>query len=692
MTTTANWFQSAQTQTNYSSFTDMAQSHFRRTHDVHSYAKFYQENERKQMLREEKKRQRKREEQRKQQQTLTLNSTALTTSLERDIRGSIVSENQTSSYTSDGPPDFPLRVDEPNPNLIEALATGESYDGDALGDLAHTRRPFASRSEIDGFTAETGKYTTHDGIKFPEHWSPCASVLSQPPTGLTSQEIAVASPPNKQPLALGPVRSSTGQLRLAVRVPNDVNECTAQDKERSENSDTCGSSDDDGSANDDNGISDDDDNDRESFSSNGAVREPRITDRHWPMTFSTSNSAALDPAKSPLYASSPVSNFSVDDVAASLGIAEEYQPDISALPTPSSDHASVSQQGGNAVTSRRKRGHEASENGHESDDLCLPKRKRSRDPNKTTAIKALPARTLRALPSRVLAEKPRRRGVPAQCERHIQRSSRSKPRSHASSSMSCHDVQPHLDGLPSLDVDNASNRGKRTRAQRGRSQTMPEATSPRSSHSNHPSGKPSPQKNGRFCLPPAATTVNSSSATCHTCGFSAEYLLQISDTVETLTRSGAELAGNAKQSDILRLFLGFVRDYATKRLPHKATITGNSEPYNGTNQEQIREATVGLPNSETVKDDESSNSNSEDNDSESESMSFDRSDSPDIPEQKSKRPKRLRWTPLDELRLRAWVQEEKEWSWIAGKLQRSEQGAFQHWTIMKKRSEELGKM
>ncbi|KAL4405110.1 hypothetical protein CABS03_13292 [Colletotrichum abscissum] len=691
MITTANWFQSAKTQSNYSSFTDMAQSHFRRTHDVHSYAKFYQENERKQMLREEKKRQRKREEQRKQQQTLTLNSTALTTSLERDIRGSIVTENQTSSYTLDSPPDFPLRIDEPNPNLIEALATGESYHGDALGDLTHTRLPFASRSEIDGFTAETGKYTTHDGIKFSEHWSPCASVLSQPPTGLASQEIAVASPPNKQSLALGPVRSSTGQLRLAVCVPNDVNECTTQDKQRSENGDTCGSSDD-GSANDDNGSSDDDDNDRESFSSIGAVREPQITDRHWPMTFSTSNSAALDPAKSPLYASSPVSNFSVDDVAASLGITEEYQPDISALPTPSSDHASVSQQGGDAVTSRRKRGHEASEHGHESDDLCLPKRKRSRDPNKTTAIKALPARTLRALPSRVLAEKPRRSGVPAQCERHIRRSSRSKPRSRASSPISCHDVQPHLDGLPSLDVDNAPNRGKRTRTRRGRSQTILEVTSPPSSHSNHSSAKSNPQKNGRVCFPPAATTVNASSATCHTCGFSAEHLLQISDTVEALTRSVAELSGNGRESDILRLFLGFVRDYVTKRLSHKAIITGICDPYNGTNQEQVREATVGLSNSETVKDDESSDGNSEDSDRESESVSSDRRDSPDIPEQKSKRPKRLRWTPLDELRLRAWVQEEKEWSWIAGKLQRSEQGAFQHWAIMKKREEELGKM
>ncbi|KAK2778380.1 hypothetical protein CKAH01_11777 [Colletotrichum kahawae] len=670
----------------------MAQSHFRRTHDVHSYAKFYQENERKQMLREEKKRQRKREEQRKQQQTLTLNSTALTTSLERDIRGSIVTENQTSSYTLDSPPDFPLRIDEPNPNLIEALATGESYDGDALGDLTHTRRPFASRSEIEGFTAETGKYTTHDGIKFSEHWSPCASVLSQPPTGLTSQEIAVASPPNKQPLALGPVRSSTGQLRLAVCVPNDVNECITQDRARSENGDTCESIDDDGSVNDDNGSSDDDDTDRESFLPDGAVRGPQFIDRHRPRTFSTSKSAVPDPAKSPLYLRSSVSNFSIDDVAVSLEIVEECQPDIFALPTPSSDHPFVSQQGGDVIASQRKRGHEACEEGHESDDLCLPKRKRSRNPNETTATNALSVRTLRALPSRVLAEKPGRRGVPAQCERHIRRSSRSKPRSHASGAVSCQDAQPHPDGLPSLDVDNASDRGKRTRTRRGRSQTIPQVTSPRSSHSNHSSGKPNPQKNGRDCLPPAATTVISSSATCHTCGFSAEHLLQISDTVEALTRSGAELSGNARESDILRLFLGFVRDYATKRLPHKAIITGNSDPYNGTNQEQIREATMGLLNSETVKDDESSDGNSEDSDSESESVSFDRRDSPDIPEQKSKRPKRLRWTPLEELRLRAWVQEEKEWSWIAGKLRRSEQGAFQHWAIMKKREEELGKM
>ncbi|KAK1659895.1 hypothetical protein BDP55DRAFT_329583 [Colletotrichum godetiae] len=670
----------------------MAQPHFKRTHDVQSYAKFYQENERRQMEREEKKRQRKREEQRKQQQTSTLKPSALATSLERDIRGSIVAENQTSSYTSDGPLDFPLSIDEPNLDLIEALATAESYDGHATGDLAHVTRRFASISEINGSAAETDKYTTHDGIKLSEHWSPCASVLLQPPTEITEPQVAIASSQNKQPLALDSVRSSTGQLRLAGCVPNDVNECITQDKARSENGDTCESIDDDGSVNDDDGSSDDDDTDRESFLPDGAVRGPQFTNRHRPRTFSTSKSAAPDPAKSPLYAPSSVSNFSVDDVAVSLEIAEEIQPDIFALPTPSSDHPFVSQQGGDVITSQRKRDHEACEEGHESDDLCLPKRKRSRNPNETTATNALSVRTLRARPSRVLAEKPGRRCVPAQCERHIRRSSRSKPWSHASGAVSCQDAQPQLDGLPSLDVDNASNRGKRTRTRRGRPQSIPQVTSPRSSHSNHSSGKPNPQKNGRDCLPPAATTVNSSSATCHTCGFSAEHLLQISDTVEALTRSGAELSGNARESDILRLFLGFVRDHATKRLPHKAIITGNSDPFNGTNQEQIREATVGLPNSETVKDDDSSDGNSEDSDSEDESVGFSRSDSPDIPKQRSKRPKRLRWTPLDELRLRAWVQEEKEWSWIAGQLQRSEQGAFQHWSIMRKREEELGKM
>lgn len=166
----------------------------------------------------------------------------------------------------------------------------------------------------------------------------------------------------------------------------------------------------------------------------------------------------------------------------------------------------------------------------------------------------------------------------------------------------------------------------------------------------------------------------------------------MSDTVEALTGSGADLSGSERGLDMLQLFLGFVRDYATKRLPHNATITGNSDPCDVISQEQILEATVGLSNSETVKNDESSDDNSgEDCDSESESVSSDRSDSPDVPEQKGKRPQRRRWTPLDELRLRAWVREEKEWSWIAGKLQRSEQAVVQHWAIMGKQDKETGK-
>ncbi|KAK2734494.1 hypothetical protein CKAH01_18976 [Colletotrichum kahawae] len=141
----------------------------------------------------------------------------------------------------------------------------------------------------------------------------------------------------------------------------------------------------------------------------------------------------------------------------------------------------------------------------------------------------------------------------------------------------------------------------------------------------------------------------------------------MSDTVQALIRSGVS---SERGLDMLQLFLGFISDYATKKLPHSTISMGNS------NQEQVAELTVRLSNPEIVKNDESLDDNSREDsnsDSESESLSSDRSDSSESPEEKGKQPQRRRWTPLDELRLRAWVQEGKEWSWIAGKLQRSEQ-------------------
>ncbi|KXH44446.1 hypothetical protein CSAL01_07188 [Colletotrichum salicis] len=76
------------------------------------------------------------------------------------------------------------------------------------------------------------------------------------------------------------------------------------------------------------------------------------------------------------------------------------------------------------------------------------------------------------------------------------------------------------------------------------------------------------------------------------------------------------------------------------------------------------EAVIGPSNAETVKIDESSDNSDDDSDdaSGSESRNFDLSVSPDIPGKKAGMTKRLRQTHLDELRLRAWIQEEKEWS------------------------------
>ncbi|KAK2741495.1 hypothetical protein CKAH01_18500 [Colletotrichum kahawae] len=114
---------------------------------------------------------------------------------------------------------------------------------------------------------------------------------------------------------------------------------------------------------------------------------------------------------------------------------------------------------------------------------------------------------------------------------------------------------------------------------------------------------------------------------------------------------------------MLQLFLGFVRDYATRLPRNAATTTGNSELSDVMNPEHILKSTVRLLSLEIVNNNESSDDNSgDDSDSNSDSASIgsDHSAGPDIPEEKGKRPQRRRWTSLDELRLRAWVQEGKE--------------------------------
>ncbi|KAF4475616.1 hypothetical protein CGGC5_v015940 [Colletotrichum fructicola Nara gc5] len=75
-----------------------------------------------------------------------------------------------------------------------------------------------------------------------------------------------------------------------------------------------------------------------------------------------------------------------------------------------------------------------------------------------------------------------------------------------------------------------------------------------------------------------------------------------------------------------------------------------------------------------------SEDNSEDNGgSDSESVGSDYGASTILHSQKAKSGKRRHWTPLEELRLRAWYEEEKDPRWMARKLGRPKGGVEQHW-------------
>ncbi|KAF5512336.1 hypothetical protein CGCA056_v011821 [Colletotrichum aenigma] len=308
----------------------MAHPSFRKTHDVQSFAKLYQEKERKQKERKQQKRQRQLEEQQKHQQTSTNLSTVLATPLEQDVGALILTETRASGYASGGLANSFAGIDDLEFNFSEVFDTAELYS-DTLDDIAHTTEPFALISEIGGVTAEITKPILPDEIKSLESWSTCTPVLARPPTEPSSQEVATASSRSEQPLAPDLVRRSTEKLRLTSCL-SDMNIDIAGSKERSESSDTGESCDNNGSAKDDYGSSYD----------NDTEKSLGITTSH---ILTRSTSVAPDSTGSPSCALSPITSLSVNAAAASLDMVEEPQTDIFALPTPSSDHAAVSQQG-----------------------------------------------------------------------------------------------------------------------------------------------------------------------------------------------------------------------------------------------------------------------------------------------------------------------------------------------------------
>ncbi|KAF5522752.1 hypothetical protein CGCA056_v006878 [Colletotrichum aenigma] len=236
----------------------MAHPNFKKTHDVQSFAKLYQEKERKQKERRRQKCQRQLEEPQKHQQTSANLSTVLATPLEQDVGALILTETQASGYTSGGLANSFSGIDNLEFNFIEVFDTAELYNSDTLGDIAHTTEPFAPISDIGGVTAEITKPILPDEIKSSESWSTYTPVLAQPPTEPSSQEVATASSRSEHPLAPDLVRRSTEQLHLTSCL-GDMNTDIAGSKERSESSDTRESCGNNGSAKDDYGSSYDND-------------------------------------------------------------------------------------------------------------------------------------------------------------------------------------------------------------------------------------------------------------------------------------------------------------------------------------------------------------------------------------------------------------------------------------------------
>ncbi|KAI3335326.1 hypothetical protein F4824DRAFT_154387 [Ustulina deusta] len=165
---------------------------------------------------------------------------------------------------------------------------------------------------------------------------------------------------------------------------------------------------------------------------------------------------------------------------------------------------------------------------------------------------------------------------------------------------------------------------------------------------------------------------------CNTCGFSAEHILRLSDYVQDRLQEGDNMS-------TIQLFLGFIRDYAAQRRTYEKPATACNHAHDA----RVRVYTSDsdhVSTSDTSEHD--GGNNTSDTDSSGEDSDNSRSCQSESPNSGVTMSKKRRWEPLEEARLRAWVMEKKEWSWIAKKLRRSPGAVSQHWGFMSKQDVE----
>lgn len=178
---------------------------------------------------------------------------------------------------------------------------------------------------------------------------------------------------------------------------------------------------------------------------------------------------------------------------------------------------------------------------------------------------------------------------------------------------------------------------------------------------------------------------------CRACGFRTAHLVQLVDMAwkwvpkddslfDALFEGSTGISDAGKSAVMLRLCLGSVREYVREM----ATVGERSVqpmavfPRCG---ETKRTDSV-ASDSDSFSDDDGDDGNSDLSEGAESNGESDIVDGLGSKWGDQVGGRRVRWSPLEEQRLRSWVKEDKDWPWMAARLGRTEAAVAQHWRLM----------
>ncbi|KAI1120175.1 hypothetical protein F5Y10DRAFT_290211 [Nemania abortiva] len=179
---------------------------------------------------------------------------------------------------------------------------------------------------------------------------------------------------------------------------------------------------------------------------------------------------------------------------------------------------------------------------------------------------------------------------------------------------------------------------------------------------------------------PTAIAIETPRFPCERCGFSAETMLQLSAFVEAQLDSGQAMA-------IIPFFLAFMRDCSQQSLAQLNSVAEHDSLPNIVAYDQTDGADMTLGpgfNRENGNSEASDEGDISDRGSLADSVESIPHGSIGVCENQDDVLKRGRLSNLEKARLRAWVKEDKSWTWIGAKLHRKPETMSNYWRIMSK--------